>query len=255
MLHCRVLPHEVADGPRNMATDEALLDSVAGDPRAAVVRTYTWSTPTLSLGYFQAYAAVEADARWQGRAVVRRATGGGALWHDREITYAVVIPAEHPLARPSTTFYRAIHGAIAAQLRSVGVEASRRGAESAPDPPTADRPFLCFQDRDADDVVLGRVKLVGSAQRRRAGAVLQHGSLLLARSPTTPELPGLADLSGAAGRDDNASIMHWRAVLQDVLPRVVGSHIRNEDFTHQEQDRADILRKEIYASPEWTRRR
>lgn len=252
MSVCRVLPHEVGDGPRNMALDEALLDSVAADPRAAVVRTYAWSEPTLSLGYFQPYAAVEADPRWRGRPVVRRATGGGALWHDREITYAVVVPADHPLARPSTALYRAIHRAIADRLRGVGVAARRRGDDPAPDP-AAPRPFLCFADRDADDVVAGPAKLVGSAQRRRAGAVLQHGSLLLARSPTTPELPGLADLAPSSAGGDPAAT--WRDVLRDVLPAVVAAGAVAEECTSRERDRADKLRSDVYSDPNWTRRR
>ena len=101
MLRCRVLPHEVGDGPTNMATDEALLESVAAKASSAVVRTYSWSVPTLSLGYFQPIARAEAEPRWRGVPIVRRPSGGGALWHDREVTYAVVVPRSHPLSRRS----------------------------------------------------------------------------------------------------------------------------------------------------------
>ena len=253
MNPCRVLPHEVADGPRNMAVDEALLDSVAGDPTASVVRTYAWSEPTLSLGYFQPFAAVEAETRWRGRPVVRRATGGGALWHDREITYAVVIPADHPLARPSTALYRAIHRAIGDHLRAAGVEARRRGEAAARPAPT--RPFLCFADRDADDIVAGAIKLVGSAQRRRSGAVLQHGSLLLARSPTTPELPGLGDLTAPGPVGAAAQADRWRAVLAAALPAALGTEAISAELTDCERDRADTLRRDIYATTGWARRR
>ena len=254
MTRCCVLPHLVADGPRNMALDEALLDAVAADPTAAVVRTYAWSTPTLSLGYFQAYAEVEADPRWRGHPVVRRPTGGGALWHDREVTYAVVVPADHPLARPSTALYRAIHGAIGACLREAGVAAGRRGdGPIAADVP-GDRPFLCFRDRDDDDVVAGAIKLVGSAQRRRAGAVLQHGSLLLARSPTTPELPGLVDLAGPAAAGDDP-VATWGAICRQVLPDLLGGETIWRDFEDRERERADELSREIYESDRWTRRR
>ena len=74
---CRVLPHAVGDGPTNMALDEALLDSVGSDPAKAVLRTYEWTPPTLSLGYFQSIAEVETDPRWAGVPIVRRPTGGG----------------------------------------------------------------------------------------------------------------------------------------------------------------------------------
>ncbi len=91
-LTCRVLPYETADGPANMALDEALLDAVAADAETAYLRTYGWTVPTLSLGYFQRLAEVQADARWQSVAVVRRLTGGGAIWHHQEVTYALIVP-------------------------------------------------------------------------------------------------------------------------------------------------------------------
>ena len=262
MIACRVLPHQISDGPANMALDEALLDAVASDPTASVVRTYEWSVPTLSLGYFQKISEAEADPRWLGKAIVRRPTGGGALWHDRELTYAVVVPATHPLARPSTALYQAVHGAIAKCLGIHQIPAHRRGSEASDGEPASNRPFLCFLDRDDDDVVVGGVKLVGSAQRRRAGAVLQHGSLLLGRSPTTPELPGLRDLARkqvgrlAANLNEVGNLAAtWAMIFRDVLPIALGEMTSRRDFTNSERDRADTLRKETYENPAWTRRR
>ncbi len=110
---CHVFPYRVAEGPTNMALDEAMLEAVARDPSAARLRTYGWSTPTLSLGYFQSWAEVERDPRWRSAAKVRRATGGGAIWHEHELTFAIVIPSSHPLARPHTAQYRAVHDAAA----------------------------------------------------------------------------------------------------------------------------------------------
>ena len=255
MFLCRVLPHESADGPRNMATDEALLDSVAANPRAAIVRTYAWSTPTLSLGYFQSHAAVAADPRWQGHAIVRRATGGGAL---SGTTARSPMPwSFRPSTRSPDQAPRSTGRSTAPSPTSSARSGPRRTGAGIVRNPRTPRPlgrFSAFRIAMPTMWFSGVVKLVGSAQRRRAGAVLQHGSLLLARSPTTPELPGLADLIDAEAVDA-AMISHWRDVLGDVLPRVVGSQVSDEDFTNQEQDRADILRREIYATPEWTRRR
>ena len=215
---CRLLPHERGDGPTNMALDEALLDSVAADPSMAVMRTYEWSVPTLSLGYFQSMEEVDADPRWASVPIVRRPTGGGALWHDLEVTYAVVVPGDHPATRPSRSLYRTIHQAIADHLRdSFGIPASRRG-EVDLGGDRGRRPFLCFTDRDSDDIVFRNVKLVGSAQRRRSGAVLQHGSLLLGRSQTTPELPGLSNLAPVSLAEAS-----WADVLRAVLPRALRS--------------------------------
>src|SRR6056297_2447018 len=127
-MHCRVLPHASGDGPRNMAVDQWMLEQVlGGDGSIAMLRTYEWSVPTLSLGYFQSKAEAEADPRWRGVSIVRRATGGGAIWHDRELTYALAVPASHPMARSAKDLYRAVHGAIAGLLADRGVDARRRG--------------------------------------------------------------------------------------------------------------------------------
>src|SRR5262249_44701761 len=117
---CRVLPHLSSGGPENMALDEAMLDAVAEEPSRAFVRTYGWREPTLSLGYFQAIAAAESDPRWQGVPVVRRPTGGGAIWHHHELTYALVVSTRHPLARPSSALYHGVHAVIARLLQAHG---------------------------------------------------------------------------------------------------------------------------------------
>src|SRR3954453_640744 len=148
---CLVLPFEVADGAANMALDEALLDEVAEDPTHAVLRTYSWSSPTLSLGYFQKMADAEAAPRWRGAPIVRRPTGGGAIWHHHEVTYALVLPATHPIGRQRVRLYPAVNPTIAGFLRAQGVAAERRRASARQR--GAERPFLCFADRDPEDLV------------------------------------------------------------------------------------------------------
>lgn len=250
-LVCRLLPHRADDGPSNMALDESLLESVAADPSMAIVRTYEWSTPTLSLGYFQKVAEVAADHRWASLPLVRRPTGGGALWHDLEITYAVVIPSLHSFARPSRALYQSIHEAIATELRSLGIPASRRGiGQFDPELEGQPRPFLCFNDRDQEDVIFRNSKLVGSAQRRRDGAVLQHGSLLLGRSSVTPELPGLSDLATITGPNET-----WVGLLRKTLVGTLGWPVVESEVSPQERERAEGLRRTIYADPSWTLRR
>src|SRR4051812_18394013 len=95
LMICRVFPYLVSDGPGNMGRDEAILDEVATRPGAAIFRTYGWAGATLSLGYFQPFEVVAADPRWQEVSVVRRPTGGGAICHEHEITYALVVPRAH----------------------------------------------------------------------------------------------------------------------------------------------------------------
>jgi lipoate-protein ligase A len=191
----RILPYAAADGPANMALDEALLTAVARDGQAAYLRCYGWSVPTLSLGYFQRLAEIRADPRWQAVPVVRRLTGGGAIWHHHEVTYAVAVPPSHPQTRPNTALYRAVHAAIAEVLADRGVPAGRRGEDATRGWAGRNRPALCFTDQDAEDIVAQGLKLVGSAQRRRHGAILQQGSILLARSDRIPELRGVCDVA------------------------------------------------------------
>jgi len=179
-------------GPWNMAVDEALLEWVAAEGQP-VWRFYRWDGPTLSLGYFQ-----QPDERQEHRAsancpAVRRLTGGGAIVHDFELTYSVVVPTGHPLARHRDLLYQVVHGTLVETLAGLGIHAELHpGILAAPGP--TPEPFLCFHRRAPGDVVVQGVKVAGSAQRRRRGAVLQHGSVLLAASPAAPELPGLAEL-------------------------------------------------------------
>ena len=103
------------------------------------------------------------------------------------------MPRVHPLAGHPSDLYRAVHAAIVELLRGCGIDAARRGPAAEV---VAGKPFLCFLDRDPEDVLVAGWKIGGSAQRRRPNAVLQHGSLLLRRSSATAELPGLNDLAG-----------------------------------------------------------
>jgi lipoyl(octanoyl) transferase len=144
----------------------------------------------LSLGYFQRDDEVSADPRWSGLPIVRRLTGGGAILHHFEWTYSLAVPAQQTLFRHPEELYDLVHLAIIALLNRLGGEATLRG-ESPVQPA---EPWLCFSRQDAHDVVWRGHKILGSAQRRRKGAVLQHGSLLERASPLTPEHPGVLDL-------------------------------------------------------------
>ncbi len=246
-LTCRVLPYEAADGPANMALDEALLDAVSADGGTAYLRTYGWTIPTLSLGYFQRLADVQADVRWQSAAVVRRLTGGGAIWHHHEVTYALIIPAGHPHAHPNTALYRSVHAAIRATMAVEGVRADRRGDASRDEMPGRDRPLLCFTDQDSNDLVYQGSKVVGSAQRRRHGAILQHGSILLARSPRVPELPGLEDLA-----DVHRSPEYWSARLVEHIPTVLDLEPEAVEVPDTLRAEACRLATTTYRTAEWT---
>jgi lipoate-protein ligase A len=249
---CRLLPHAIADGPTNMAIDEALLDLVADDPAAAWLRTYSWSIPTLSVGYFQHWADADADPRWRAAARVRRPTGGGAIWHEHELTYAIVVPASHPLARPNRALYRAVHQAIGSVLADRRIAARRHGDLAEARTASASRPFLCFSDRDDEDLTADGSKVLGSAQRRRAGAILQHGSLLLKQSAATPELPGIGDLAGTDLATDPRAWSDWVA---GPLCRALGLEPAPGDLPADFSDRVARLEQTIYRNPKWNAKR
>ncbi|HTB21225.1 MAG TPA: lipoate--protein ligase family protein [bacterium] len=163
-------------GAENMARDLALLDrAIAGE--GPFLRVYSWARPTLSLGYFQSEEDV-AEAGAAGRLgvdITRRFTGGGAILHHHELTFSVALPPSHPLARLGVNeSYLEITRPLLEILRGRGLEARFRG-DSGPEVKAAN----CFAGSACPDVVVGGRKLFGSAQRRRQGAVLQHGSLLL----------------------------------------------------------------------------
>jgi lipoate-protein ligase A len=264
MAFCRLYVDPPADGAWNMAVDEALLEQAA-DEGVASLRFYQWREPTLSLGYFQRYAEREQHAASRGAAVVRRLSGGGALLHDRELTYALALPASHPLARRSTDLYAAVHHALIEVLAARGVAARLYGDDAPSANPqsrdgraeaSGEEPFLCFARRTDADVVIhmatapAPAKIVGSAQRRRRGAVLQHGGVLLEASLCAPELPGIAQLA-ARSLDVPDVVEAWREVLGTRLNlQFENASSTTADFCPRCNDLANK-----YASPTWTRGR
>src|SRR5262249_46223745 len=133
----------------------------------------------------------ETDARLAGLPYVRRPSGGATLVHHHEVTYALALPAGSPWQNGRPWLSR-MHQVIAMALHRVGVNARLYGV---PDK----GPFngvLCFQHLTPGDLIVGSAKVVGSAQRKQRGALMQHGGILLATSPYTPILPGIRELSG-----------------------------------------------------------
>jgi lipoate-protein ligase A len=249
-MKCCILPDQVNSGPANMALDEALLESVGPD---VFFRTYGWAVPTLSLGYFQRVADLGREERWKEVALVRRPTGGGAIWHDHELTYAVILPASHPQARSGVALYHAVHGAILGLLRDRGLEARRRGEADPPREqgrPAGPRPFLCFADRDAEDLVCRGFKVLGSAQRKRRGAILQHGSLLLRGSARTPELRGICELG-----DVPWTPQFWARQVERRVLAALGLEPSPWSIPENIRRRAGELENLVYRDPGWTNRR
>lgn len=187
-IHCRIIVDGPCPGVHNMEVDAEMLQrAVEG---IASVRTYQWSTPTISLGHFQVTSSLSVPVRFAELPRVKRLSGGGAILHDQELTYSLALPKEHPLLISPSQVYNVVHQCLIEILGSSGVRCQMRGNAAFPD-----KSFLCFSRGDERDIVIGSHKIVGSAQRRRQGAVLQHGSILLSQSPQAPEFPGISELT------------------------------------------------------------
>ncbi|MBA4062296.1 MAG: lipoate--protein ligase family protein [Isosphaera sp.] len=239
----RLLPLAAADGPTNMAADEALLG--AADRGAASFRFYTWSEPTLSLGYFQPSAGRDhpplAALPW-----VRRPTGGAGIVHHHELTYCFALPAEAARASADSWVCR-FHRLVRAALADRGV--ASRLVVCGEEQKLGD--VLCFLHHTPGDLAVGGSKIAGSAQRKFRGALLQHGSILLRRSLSAPELPGVCDLAGT-------DVVTAEELAADLGPRFaadLGAALESDDWTADELARIPTIRTEKYANPAWNDRR
>ena len=231
-----------------MAVDEALLES-AGERGTLTLRCYEWSEPTVSLGYFQALAERFHHAPSAKCPLVRRTTGGGAIVHDRELTYSLVAPANAPLVRDARSLYGVIHGALVDVLAARGICAElARPAKRPTSDPAAD-PFLCFQRRAEGDVLFAGHKIGGSAQRRHRRAILQQGSILLAASCAAPELPGLNDLAERPILPTQLSEQLWTR-----LGQLLGLRWTRGGLTSAEMERTVSSRAGRFSAAAWTGR-
>ena len=264
MRSIRLIVDEPGDGAWNMAVDDVLL-SAAAERGEATLRFYGWSPATLSLGYFQAYDARDQHPPSRRCPIVRRASGGGAIVHDRELTYSLALPYEHWRQHGRMGLYFLMHESLCDALAAVGIEHARLvdvalATPTEPKPTEvnpAEQPFLCFERRTRFDVVLPlatdlqqAAKIAGSAQRSLQRAVLQHGSILLARSQFAPSLPGMGEIAGVP-LDRSRLVAAW-------LPRLAA--LLDAEWS-PDQDFADSARDAILAavakfrSDAWLRRR
>jgi lipoate-protein ligase A len=164
------------DAAGQMAADLTMIERVAAG-EGPIVRLYTWEPPALSTGRFQPASDIDLDAcRARGVSVVRRPTGGRALLHGGDITYAVALPRPGGAAGTVDAIYCYLAGGLRAGLAQLGVDAVVASTEGATG-------GACFASMRGSDLRVGGRKLCGSAQVHTGGVVLQHGSVLLHRLP------------------------------------------------------------------------
>jgi lipoate-protein ligase A len=240
----RLLPFAGADGATNMAADEAMLESAMRG--VASLRFYTWSEPTLSLGYFQPAEERNSDVNLSGLAWVRRSTGGAAIVHHHELTYALALPsskewssAEHWICR----FHHILQAVLAARgVKSHAVvcgEEQKLGA------------VVCFLHQTPGDLLINGSKVAGSAQRKMRGALLQHGSILLHRSEYVPHLAGICDALSAP----RIAPEELAGELKVAFATDTGWSVMPGGWTAEELARTAAIRTEKYANPVWNEKR
>lgn len=165
-------------GAWNMALDEALMESVASGDSPPTLRFYAWDPPCLSLGKRQPLSGVDVGrCQRDGVSVVRRATGGWAILHTDELTYSITVRPDDPRADGAILdAYRKLSQGLVLGLSHLGAPAVMSPVAMGG---TQNLSAACFEVPSAYEITVGQRKLIGSAQTRPAGRVLQHGSLPL----------------------------------------------------------------------------
>ncbi len=235
-------------GAENMAVDTSLLaeSNVTG---RAFLRLYRFHPPCLSLGRNE--PAAEYDRAAIARLhldVVRRPTGGRAVWHEHELTYAAVAPIA--MFGGLREAYRWIHERLAVALRALGATATL-----APDPPRASstpRPTSCFASSACGEVLVAGRKLIGSAQVREGRAFLQHGSILLDGSQEV--IAAISRNAQSASREVTlAQVLARRVTFDEVAGAIVAAW--GEEVTSTVLRQPPLSCPTAFADPAWTWRR
>lgn len=229
-------------GRFNMAMDAAMLE-LGATRDVSVIRIYRWCEPTVSVGYFQG-SSDQQESPFPGLPTVRRLSGGGAILHDLEITYSCTLPASHPIRQDPSELYGIIHRSLIKLLRECGVKCMLRSefeanqlakhrdnlASGITNTHPEAEPFLCFLRSNPNDIVHeSGIKIVGSAQRRRKGITLQHGSILLSSSEVCPNIEGIQQLEGAF------DIVRFSSGLPDVLASSIAQEWTIRPYSEAEQ--------------------
>lgn len=269
MRQWRLIHDKATLGAHNMAVDEAIMRAVARHDQPPTLRLYAWQPPCLSLGYGQRAGDVDwSTLAAHGYDCVRRTTGGRAILHTDELTYSIALPIDHPLALHDVMeSYREISRALLAALQGLGAQPrSERMVEGV-----KATDAVCFETPSHYEITVNGKKLIGSAQARRGGGLLQHGTL-----PLTGDIARICDVltydSGDARESakthvrQRATTLHealgaettWQAAADSVVDGFTATF--DIDFidgalSDDELGEAERLLRDTYGNDEWTLRR
>ena len=219
--HWRLLISPLNNGFWNMAVDEALLFHAAQKTSLPTLRLFSWDVPTLSLGYSQSIKDVDlkkiAEKGWR---CVRRPTGGKAILHTDELTYSITTALDEPLMAGSLLeSYKRVSVALQKGLRLLGVTTTADSQYNKPENVEKSDP-VCFQVPSNYEITWNHKKLIGSAQARKSGGVLQHGTL-----PLCGSLTRITEVLAYSSTDEcekaKQNIQDHAATLEDATSKVV----------------------------------
>ena len=219
-----------------------------------VLRFYDWEPACLSIGYFEAFAAVDSrECRRRGIDIVRRPTGGNAILHEQCLTYSVVLPACSSLVDGGIVpSYRRLSRPFQEALLEVGAPVA-----TAPDSARPATGFDCFAAPAPHEITLAGRKILGSAQTRRRGVVLQHGSLI---SGVTPDLTCLSSTPSDSHPSPGPPLLEFLPDGPGALPTAIAhhcavgwsAHFQNDDLSLAESELASSLVWDKYSTSRWT---
>jgi len=264
----RLLPFRKADAVENMAVDEAVFRANIRNKALPTLRFYGWRTPALSIGYFQDFAK-EVDigaCRRLGIDMIRRPTGGKAVLHDQELTYAVIAGTDSPLFPPGIiNTFRIIGCCVAKGLMEVGIRTEMR-AEGRATPDEA-LGSSCFSSPARYELLVGGRKICGAAQMRSHGVFLQHGALLMTFDPArtcTVVLPhrdreeqirSLRNAVTSVGEQAQPPVDEETVcrALRKGFEQVLGIRLLEGVLTQEEEELKSELMTKKYGSENWTK--
>ena len=266
----RLIEHLPAKGAWNMSVDEAILESVYSGKSPPTLRLYAWDPACLSLGHAQPYSEVNTDVlNKKGWDVVRRPTGGRAILHVDELTYAVIAPESEPRVKGGVLdSYLRLSQALMESLRILGLqpqaeEKSQAEKKEKPNP-------VCFEVPSNYEITVNGKKLIGSAQARRREGILQHGALPLygdlTRIIQALQFPDAEARAKAQTRllahattveAELGRVITWQQAkdaFQQAFTKTLNLNFEHGELSSIEKQRAEELVKTKYAHPSWTER-
>jgi lipoyl(octanoyl) transferase len=270
MSNWRIIIHKKLNGAWNMAVDEALLEFTAEKISPPTLRLYDWQPYTLSLGYAQPVSDVDYESlisnRWE---LVRRPTGGKAILHADELTYSVTAAADHEIMAGSVIeSYQRLSLGLLRALAIIGINADSKPKMEKLSP--SQTSAVCFQHPSDYEITFNNQKLIGSAQSRKKGGVLQHGSIPLFGSITrivdVLKFPDKVQKNAARVKLKTRAITIENALLKRIawdeladavrggFEQALGINFMLSVLTVEESKRAKEILCEKYDNISWTKR-